>query len=125
MGEQRDERGAPLEEYAERGDIEGLRAHQLREEPGLETPGLVGRPAEGVLTQVCLKCGKEYVFDTSPPPPDMTCEKCGNQVFRSFFDVTGRDEVEQDFQDSTARDLATDDPATDVTEVDVRDLDSI
>lgn len=125
MGEQRDERGAPLDEYADKGDLEGLRARQLRNEPGQETPGLVGRPAEGVLTQVCMKCGKEYVFDTTPPPADLTCEKCGNQVFRSFFDVTGRDEVEEDFRAATERDLATDDPATDVTAVDVRDLDTI
>ncbi|MBX6365561.1 MAG: hypothetical protein IRZ00_16960 [Gemmatimonadetes bacterium] len=122
MGEQRDERGAPLDEHA---DLEGLRAHQLRDEPGQETPGRVGRPAQGVLTQVCMRCGKEYVFDTAEPPADLTCEKCGNQVFRSFFDVTGPDEVEEDFRVATERDLATDDPATDVTAVDVRDLDSI
>ncbi|HEX9106001.1 MAG TPA: hypothetical protein VF832_02205, partial [Longimicrobiales bacterium] len=59
------------------------------------------------------------------PPANMTCEKCGNGVFRSFFDVTSSDDVEEDFRAATERDLATDDPATDVTAADIRDLDNI
>ncbi len=78
--------------------------------------------AEGVLTQVCMNCGNEYFYDQIEPPRDQVCGRCGGQVFRSFFDVTNGDPVEQDFQDTTGRDLATDDPATDVTAGDLYDL---
>lgn len=43
----------------ERSNLEGLRADELRGEPGRETPGEVMPPADGVLVQVCLECGKE------------------------------------------------------------------
>ena len=78
--------------------------------------------AQGVLTQVCVQCGKEYFYDRQEPPANQTCERCGNQVFRSFFAVTDNDEVEQDFRDNTDRDTATDDPGTDITPSDLADL---
>jgi hypothetical protein len=78
--------------------------------------------AEGVLTQVCVNCGKEYFFDRSEPPSDPQCERCGNRVFRSFYSVTSGDEVAEDFEETTGRDVATDDPATDVTAGDLHDL---
>jgi hypothetical protein len=78
--------------------------------------------AQGILTQVCVNCGKEYFYDQVEPPRELVCERCGNGVFRSFFDVTGGSEVEQDFQDVTGRDTATDDPATDITAGDLFDL---
>lgn len=78
--------------------------------------------AQGILTQVCVQCGNEYFYDRQEPPRDLECEKCGNRVFRSFFAVTDGDEVERDFQDVTERDLAPDDPATDVTPGDLTDL---
>ena len=103
-------------------DLESLRARQLSESAGLETPGRVRELADGVLVQVCIECGKEYMFDRTPPSADLTCEKCGNQVFRSFFEVTGYDEVDADFHASTERDLAPNDPETDVTRADILDL---
>ncbi|MGQ0813305.1 MAG: hypothetical protein ACT4O1_02440 [Gemmatimonadota bacterium] len=78
--------------------------------------------AEGVLIQVCVECGKEYFFDESEPPADLTCERCGNPVFRSFFDVTSDDDVVEDFDETTERDLLTDDPATEVSRGDLYDL---
>jgi predicted nucleic acid-binding Zn-ribbon protein len=75
----------------------------------------------GVLVQACLECGKEYTFVDGDPPDDLRCEKCGNQVFRSFYDNED-DEVVRDFEESTARDVKTDDPATDVTRGDLTDL---
>ena len=80
------------------------------------------RMSEGVLVQVCVECGKEYFYEDSPPPSDQTCEKCGNTVFRSFFDATDDDEVVADFEESTERDVTTEDPATDVTRGDLYDL---
>ncbi|MEX2283656.1 MAG: hypothetical protein WEE89_14320 [Gemmatimonadota bacterium] len=78
--------------------------------------------AEGVLTQVCVNCGKEYYFDRNEPPTDQQCERCGNRVFRSFYSVTSDDEAAEDFQETTGRDVGTEDPATDVTAGDLHDL---
>ena len=78
--------------------------------------------AQGILTQICVKCGKEYYYDRQPPPAKQTCERCGNQVFRSFFAVTDNDEAEQDVRDSTERDTDADDGATDITPSDLADL---
>lgn len=78
--------------------------------------------ADGVLTQVCVECGKHYFYDDVEPPANQQCEKCGNTVFRSFFDVTGRDDAAADFDETTERDTATDAPATDVARGDLYDL---
>jgi predicted nucleic acid-binding Zn-ribbon protein len=78
--------------------------------------------SRGVLVQVCMTCGKEYMFDSGEPPADLTCDKCGSEVFRSFFSETVHDDVTQDFRDSTERDTLTTDPATDVTQGDLHDL---
>ncbi|MCI0433151.1 MAG: hypothetical protein L0271_05800 [Gemmatimonadetes bacterium] len=96
--------------------------------------------ADMILIQVCLECGKEYMFENdtqsrsaagnavqtsltaSKLPQDLTCERCGGKVFRSFDAVTKDDEVRADFREATERDTATDDPATDVTRGDLQDL---
>lgn len=75
--------------------------------------------SEGALVQVCIECGKEYTFEA--PPDSMKCEKCGSVVFRSFYDG-GDSEAQADFRETTDRDTGTDDPATDVTPGDLRDL---
>jgi hypothetical protein len=77
-----------------------------------------------VLTLVCENCGKDYFFDDEPPPPGMTCEKCGGTVFRSFHTVSG-DEASDDFRDSTERDTDPDDAEGDVLPGDVMDLNNI
>jgi DNA-directed RNA polymerase subunit RPC12/RpoP len=82
--------------------------------------------ANDVLVQVCLECGKEYMFDDqAQPPADLTCVKCGNGVFRSFYASTRSDEAADDFNESTQRDLLTTDPATDVTRGDLHDLNNL
>jgi predicted nucleic acid-binding Zn-ribbon protein len=80
------------------------------------------RGANGVLVQICLKCGKQYSFDDQEPPADLACDKCGSEVFRSFFAEAPGNEVAADFRDSTERDTLTTDPATDVTRGDLQDL---
>jgi DNA-directed RNA polymerase subunit RPC12/RpoP len=79
------------------------------------------RGADGVLVQVCLTCGKEYMFDAEPPS-DLACDKCGSTVFRSFVGRPRPDEVDDDFREATDRDTLTTDPATDVTQGDLHDL---
>jgi hypothetical protein len=80
---------------------------------------------DGVLVQVCLECGKEYMFDDREPPEQLTCDKCGNTVFRSFFAETRPDDVADDYRAATERDVLTTDPATDVTSGDLHDLGSL
>jgi len=128
MARERDDsgsRGLPDELRGEERSLEALRARQLADSPGLETPGPSREMADGILTETCIECGKEYIFEDLPPPPDLTCDKCGNVVFRSFFTARGYDEVEEDFRASTERDLALDDAPDDVTESDILDLDNI
>lgn len=77
--------------------------------------------SEGVLTIVCLKCGMEYYLTNSTPDSGISCEKCGNSVFREFYTNEG-DEAAADFRDSTGRELAPDDAEGDVLPGDVLDL---
>jgi DNA-directed RNA polymerase subunit RPC12/RpoP len=79
----------------------------------------------GVLVQVCLECGKQYFFDDHEPQAGLTCEKCGNGVFRSFFAERRPGEASRDFTETTERDVRTDDPATDVTRGDLQDLNNL
>lgn len=77
--------------------------------------------ADDLLTVVCVKCGKEYYFEDEEPPEGLTCEKCGGKVFRSFDTVSG-DEAVEDFEETTGRDMDTDDSGTDTLPGDVLDL---
>jgi len=76
----------------------------------------------GVLTLVCLKCGTEYYFAEGRPPEGITCEKCGNGVFREFYSPEEGDEAAEDFEDSTGRDMDPDDAEGDTLPGDVLDL---
>jgi hypothetical protein len=110
-------RGRPPEETTP----EGARAAASRDNPGTETVGRTGERAEGVLTLICFKCGTEYFFEDAAPPEELSCEKCGNTVFRSFFTPEG-DDAARDFEDSTARDLDPDDAEGDAAPGDALDL---
>jgi DNA-directed RNA polymerase subunit RPC12/RpoP len=79
-------------------------------------------PAEGVLVQVCIECGKEYMFEEDEPPRELRCEKCGNVVFRSFLSDSSPDEVRRDFEDTAGRELSPNDPDADPTRSDLLDL---
>jgi hypothetical protein len=68
-----------------------------------------------------LQCGKEYFF-SEEPPGELTCEKCGGTVFRSFHSPEEGDEAADDFRDTTARDLDTDDAEGEAMPGDVMDL---
>ena len=80
---------------------------------------------QGILVQVCIECGKEYFYENRQPAADQKCEKCGNTVFRSFYADAQPNDAAQDFIDSTERDTATNDPATDITRGDLHDLNNI
>jgi DNA-directed RNA polymerase subunit RPC12/RpoP len=72
---------------------------------------------------VCMTCGREYELERGAGPSrELSCEKCGSQVFRRFDDETSLDEARSDFRDETDRDLRPDDPAGDATRGDLHDL---
>lgn len=81
-----------------------------------------GTGGTDVVLMVCIECGKEYFYEDEAPPDDLVCEKCGNEVFRRFEDTTAPGAAEQDFRDTTERDLDTDDPEGDATRGDLHDL---
>jgi predicted nucleic acid-binding Zn-ribbon protein len=84
-----------------------------------------GRVDGELLVQVCLKCGQEYMFEDEPAPDDLKCEKCGSEVFRSFYAESEDDEAAEDFREATERDTLTTDPASDVTRGDLHDLNNL
>ncbi len=108
----RDERG-PTERLTQRTTGDDERDRQLADQ---------GTPVGEVVVMVCVECGEEYPFDREPPE-DLVCDRCGNSVFRTFIGQAPRDdEAEEDFRDSTERDLAADAGASDVRPGDLYDL---
>ena len=76
----------------------------------------------GIVTLVCLTCGKEKFF-TNEVPAEVTCPQCGNTVFRTFATPTEPDEAAIDALEAQARSMAYGDSSPDTTLDDVRDLD--
>jgi predicted nucleic acid-binding Zn-ribbon protein len=77
----------------------------------------------GVVTLVCLTCGKEKFFSHDVPAA-VTCEQCGGTVFRTFATPTEPDEAAIDAAESQARSMAYGDSSPDTSADDVRDLDA-
>ncbi|MGH9141837.1 MAG: hypothetical protein ACRD2I_11960 [Vicinamibacterales bacterium] len=75
----------------------------------------------GVVTLICLTCGKERFF-TQDVPAAVTCEQCGSTVFRTFATPTEPDEAAIDALEAQARSMAYGDSSPDTTAGDVRDL---
>jgi hypothetical protein len=78
---------------------------------------------KGIVTLVCLTCGKEKFF-TSEVPAAVSCEQCGGTVFRSFMTPTEPDEAAIDAAEMQARSMAYGDSSPDTSADDVRDLDA-
>lgn len=77
--------------------------------------------SRGIVTLICLTCGKERFF-TQSVPAAVSCSQCGSTVFRTFDTPTEPDEAAIDALESQARSLSFGDPSPD-TRDDVRDLD--
>lgn len=75
----------------------------------------------GIVTLICLTCGKERFF-TQSVPAAVSCEQCGSTVFRTFATPTEPDEAAIDALESQARSISYGDPSPDTGD-DVRDLD--
>ena len=78
-----------------------------------------------ILVQICVECGREYTFEDEPPPEDMKCDKCGGEVFRSYYATEEPSEAGQDFEETTGRDMRPDDPEGDTTRGDLVDLERL
>jgi hypothetical protein len=77
----------------------------------------------GIVTLVCLTCGREQFFDQTVPH-SVTCETCNGTVFRQFATPTERDEASIAQAEEQARSYSLGDPSPDMTEGDVRDMDA-
>lgn len=77
----------------------------------------------GVVTLVCLTCGKGHTYDRAVPR-SMQCEQCSGTVFRQFATPTEPDEAAVAQLEEQARSIAYDDVSPETTEGDVRDLDA-
>jgi len=94
-----------------------LRRSHTRREDVMATEG-----PRGIVTLVCLTCGKEKFF-TREVPAAVSCEQCGSTVFRTFATPTEPDEAAIDALEAQARSMAYGDSSPDTTPDDVRDLD--
>jgi DNA-directed RNA polymerase subunit RPC12/RpoP len=79
--------------------------------------------ARGVVTLVCLTCGKEKYF-TQEVPAQVTCDQCGSTVFRTFETPTEPDDAVIDALEVQARSVAYGDASPDTLPGDLRDLDA-
>ena len=77
----------------------------------------------GIVTLVCLTCGKEKFF-TDEVPAAATCEQCRGTVFRTFATPTEPDDAAIDAAEAQARSIAYGDSSPDGTRDDARDLDA-
>jgi len=80
------------------------------------------RNVNGVVTLVCITCGKELYF-THDVPAAATCTQCAGTVFRTFSTPTEPDEAAIDALEVQARSMAYGDSSPETTRGDVRDLD--
>ena len=78
--------------------------------------------SKGVVTLVCLICGKDKYF-TQEVPAAVTCDQCAGTVFRTFATPTEPDDAAIDALEAQARSMAYGDSSPDTTRDDVRDLD--
>jgi DNA-directed RNA polymerase subunit RPC12/RpoP len=78
--------------------------------------------SKGVMTLVCLTCGKEKYF-TEEVPAAVVCDQCGSTVFRTFMTPTEPDDAAIDALEAQARSMSYGDSSPETTRDDVRDLD--
>ncbi len=83
---------------------------------------MANKEPRGVVTLVCLTCGKEKYF-TQEVPAAVSCDQCAGTVFRTFATPTEPDDAAIDALEAQARSMAYGDSSPDTTRDDVRDLD--
>lgn len=76
---------------------------------------------DGLLTLVCVTCGRERYFEDAPPP-HLVCDRCGGTVFRNFFTPAAADDATISELEETSRSIALDEESPDTSPGDVRDI---
>ena len=76
---------------------------------------------KGIVTLICLTCGKEKFFSHEVPAA-VTCEQCAGTVFRTFATPTEPDDAAIDALEAQSRSMAYGDSSPETTRDDVRDL---
>lgn len=77
----------------------------------------------GLVTLVCLTCGRENFYDREVPSR-AKCPQCGGTVFRTFATPTEPDDATIAQLEEQARSFSFGDPSPETTRDDVRDLDT-
>lgn len=77
----------------------------------------------GLVTLVCLTCGKENFYDKEVPS-QARCPQCSGTVFRTFATPTVPDDATIAQLEEQARSFSYGDPSPETTRDDVRDLDA-
>jgi hypothetical protein len=96
--------------------------HDLRPPSSIERAMADNSGPRGVVTLVCLTCGKERFYEDAAPPPNVVCDQCGGTVFRQFATPTEPDEATIVTLEEQARSIAYGDASPDTVPDDVRDL---
>ena len=78
--------------------------------------------SSGLLTLVCITCGREQ-FHSQSVPQSTVCDRCGGTVFRQFATPTEPDDASIAALEEQSRSLSYGDPSPDSTRGDARDLD--
>jgi hypothetical protein len=81
-----------------------------------------GNETSGLVTLVCITCGREQ-FHSRSVPQSTVCDKCGGTVFRAFATPTEPDDATIASLEEQARSLSYGDPSPDSTRGDAHDLD--
>ena len=82
---------------------------------------MTGNGPSGLVTLVCLICGREQFFEDAVPA-SLTC-LCGATVFRSFATPTEPDEATIAQLEEQARSISYGDPSPETSPSEVRELD--
>ncbi|MGH7482179.1 MAG: hypothetical protein ACRELV_08480 [Longimicrobiales bacterium] len=104
----------------ERADLETSPATGVGEDADRQAADR-GETVGRLLVQACVECGREYMFEAEPPE-DLICDRCGNGVFRAFYDDSRPGDAEREFTEETDRDLGADAGASEVEPGDLYDL---
>lgn len=80
-----------------------------------------GEPDGDLTTWVCVTCGNE-LYSRGGEMGRLRCPRCGGGVFRPFDSPSARDQVAEDFLESTGRHLDLGDADPDTRNADRREL---
>jgi DNA-directed RNA polymerase subunit RPC12/RpoP len=80
------------------------------------------KETSGIVTLVCITCGREQ-FHAHSVPQSTVCDRCGGTVFRTFATPTEPDDATIASLEEQARSVSYGDPSPDSTRGDVRDID--